>query len=82
MQSFPFVAEESLFSPSMPKKFSYPQVKDNSLVSPVWSISPMHTDPSNLLPSPPADQTSLIIDRALGFDAESDTHCIQQCVYP
>jgi hypothetical protein len=40
-QSSPFVAKESLFPPSMPENFSYPQVKDNSSVSPVQSISPM-----------------------------------------
>jgi hypothetical protein len=33
----------------------------------------MHTDPPNLPPSPLADQTSPIVGRALGFDADNDT---------
>jgi hypothetical protein len=52
------------------------------LVSLVQSISPMHTDPPNLPPSPPADQTSSIVGCALGFDADNDTHRMQPCVYP
>ena len=42
----------------------------------------MHIEPPNLLPSPPADQTSPIVDHALGFGVENDTHCMQPCVYP
>jgi hypothetical protein len=72
-QSSPFVAEESRFPPLMLENFSYPRVEDNSSVSPVQSISPMHTDPPNLPPSPLADQTSPIVGRALGFDADNDT---------
>jgi hypothetical protein len=42
----------------------------------------MHIDPPNLPPSPPADRTSPIVGRALGFDADNDTHHMQLCVYP
>ena len=42
----------------------------------------MHIDPLNLLPSSPVDWTSPIVSRALGFNAESDTHCMHPCVYP
>ena len=73
-QSSPFVVEESLFPPLMPENFSYPRVEDNSSVSSVQSIFPMHINPPNLPPSPPANQTSPIIDRALGFKAKSDIH--------
>ena len=66
----------------MPENFSYPQVEDNSLVSPVRSISPMHTNPLNLPPSLPVDQTSLIVNHTLGFNTENDIHRIQSCVYP
>jgi hypothetical protein len=81
-QSSPFVSEESLFPPLMPEKFSYPRVEDNSSVSPVQSISPMQTDPPNLPPLPPADRTSPIVGRALGFDTISDAQGIQPCAYP
>jgi hypothetical protein len=81
-QSSPFVAKESRFPPSMPENFSYSRVEDNSSVSPVQSIFPMHTDPPNLPPSLPVDRTSLIVGRALGFDADNDTARMQQCVYP
>ena len=66
----------------MLENFSYPQVEDNSSVSPVQSISPMHIDLPNLPPSPPADRTSPIVDRALGFDVEIDSHHMHPCVYP
>jgi hypothetical protein len=42
----------------------------------------VHTDPPNLPPSPPADWTSPFVGRALGFDAENDTHRMQPDVYP
>ena len=42
----------------------------------------MHTDPPNLPPSPPANRTSPIVGRALGFDAESDIHRMQLWFYP
>jgi hypothetical protein len=77
-QSSPFVAEESRFPPLMLENFSYPRVEDNSSVSPVQSISPMHTDP----PNPPADRTSPIVGHALGFNADNDTARMQPCVYP
>ena len=35
LQSFSFVAEKSLFPLSMLENFSYPRVKDNSLIFPV-----------------------------------------------
>jgi hypothetical protein len=66
----------------MPENFNYPRVEDNSLVSPIQSIFPMHTNPPNLPPSPPANRTSPIVGRALGFDVENDTHCMQPCIYP
>ena len=66
----------------MPKNFSYPRVEDNSLVSPIQSISRVHIDPPNLPPLPPIDQTFPIGGRAFGFDAESDTHRMHPCVYP
>jgi hypothetical protein len=81
-QSSPFVAEVSLLPPSMQENFSYPQVKDNSSVSPVQSISPMQTDLPNLLPSPLADRTSPIVGRALGFDTNNDAQGMQPCAYP
>jgi hypothetical protein len=81
-QSSPFVSEESLFPPLMPENFSYPRVEDNSSVSPVQSISPMQTDTPNLPSSPPADRTSPIVGRALGFDTISDARGIQPCAYP
>jgi hypothetical protein len=81
-QSSPFVAKESLFLPCMLESFSYPRVKDNSSVSPVQSISPMQIDPPNFPPSLPADRTSPIVSRALGFDTDIDAHRMQPCVYP
>ena len=51
------------------------------MVSPVQSISPMHTNPLNLPPILPVDQTSPIIDRTFGFDVENDTYYMQLCVY-
>ena len=42
----------------------------------------MHTDPSNLCFSPPVDQASPIIGRALGFDLESEADCLQRCDFP
>jgi hypothetical protein len=81
-QSSPFVYEESLFPTSMPENFSYPRVEDNSSVSPIQSISPMQTDPPNLPPSPPADRTSPIVGRALGFDTINDARGMQPCAYP
>ena len=66
----------------MPENFNYPRVEDNSSVSPIQSISPMHSNPPNLSPSLPVDRTSPIVSRVLDFDTESDTHCIQLCVYP
>jgi hypothetical protein len=55
-------------------------------VSLVKSISPMQTDPPNLPPSPPADRTSPIVSRVLGFDTDIDTdsatHRMQPCIYP
>jgi hypothetical protein len=79
--SSPFDSKESLFPTSMPENFSYPRVKDNSSVSPVQSISPMQTDPPNLPPSPPTDQTSPIVGHALGFDTISDARGMQPCAY-
>ena len=78
----PFIAKEPLFPPSMLDNFSYPQVKDNSSISPVQSISPMHINPPNLPPLPPIDWTSLIVGRAFSFDVENDTHHMHPCVYP
>jgi hypothetical protein len=40
-QSSPLGPEESLFPPPMPENFSFPRVEDNSLVSPLQSISPL-----------------------------------------
>jgi hypothetical protein len=42
----------------------------------------MQTDPPNLPPSPPADRTSPIVGRALGFDTISDARGMQPCAYP
>jgi hypothetical protein len=81
-QSSPLVAEESLFPPSMPENFSYPRVEENSSVSLLQSISPMQTDPSNFLPSPPPNSISPIVRRALGFGTNNDAHRMQLCVYP
>jgi hypothetical protein len=80
-QSSPFIAEESLFLLSMPENFSYPRVEDNSSVFLVQSISPMHIDPPNLPPLPPADRTSSIVGCALSFNANNDIHRMQPCVY-
>ena len=74
LQSSIFIVEESLFPLLMLENFSYPRIEDNSSLSPIQSISPMHTDSPNLPPSPPANRTSPIVGCALGFDAESDTH--------
>ena len=81
-QSSPFVAEESLYPLLMLENFSYSRVEDNSSISPMQSISPMHTNPPNLPPSLPVDWISLIVGHALDFDAENDIHYIQPCVYP
>jgi hypothetical protein len=81
-QSFPFASRKSLFLPSLLEFFSYPQLEDNSLVSPIKSISLMETDPPNLPPSLHADQASPIVGRALGFDTDSVAHRMQPCVYP
>ena len=76
------VASESPFPQKMPVDSNYPRIKDNSSIFPVQSISPMHTDPPNLLFLPPADRASPIVDRAFGFEAESETHRLQRCDYP
>jgi hypothetical protein len=81
-QSSSFVAEESIFPPLMLENFSYPRVEDNSSISPIRSISPMQTDPLNLLPSLPCDRTSPIVGCALGFDTNNDAQCMQSCAYP
>ena len=75
------VASESPFPQKMQDNSSYPQIKDNSLVSPIESLSPMHTDPPNLCFSPPADRASPIVGCVLGFDAKSEAHHLQQCDY-
>ena len=68
------VASESSFPQKMRDNSSYPQVENNSLVSPLQSLSPMHTDPRNLCFSPPANWASPVVDRALDFDADSESH--------
>jgi hypothetical protein len=81
-QSTPFASGESLFLPSLLENFSYPRLENNFSVSPIKSISTIQTDPSNLSPSPLADQTSPIVGRALGFDTDNAVHRMQPCVYP
>ena len=76
LQTSPFGIDESIFSLLMPENFSYPRVQDDYFVFPIQSIFPMHTDPPNLPPSLPVDWTSPIVGHALGFDTESDTHCM------
>ena len=68
------IASESLFPQKMLEDSSYSQVEDNSSVSPIRSISPMRTDPLNVLFSPLTNRASPIVGCALSFDAESETH--------
>jgi hypothetical protein len=56
-----FILDESLFCSLILESLSYPRAKDNSLICPVKSLSTMETDPPNLPPSPPPDETSLIV---------------------
>ena len=76
------IALEFLFPQKMQDDSSYPRVEDNSLVTLIQSLSPMHIDPLNLCFSPLADWASLVVGRALGFDAESEAHRLQRCDYP
>jgi hypothetical protein len=82
LQLTPFISDEPLFCPSILESLSYPQVKDNTLVSVLKSLSSIEIDLSNLPPFRPSDQTTRIVGRVFGFNSDNDGPLLQMCGHP